>query len=198
MWLLLDNYDSFTYNLAQYMAELGVEPLVVRNDAITLREVEELNPEAVLVSPGPGRPENSGICLPLIGALGGRTPILGICLGHQAIAAAYGGRVVGAPTLMHGKVSPIFHRGHRLFRGVENPFSATRYHSLLVERRSLPDELEVIAETDDGLVMAIAHRRHPVYGVQFHPESILTKDGKTILANFIDLVRDFSNRHFSN
>lgn len=189
MWLLLDNYDSFTYNLAQYLAELGVDLEVVRNDAITVPEVQARRPRAVVISPGPGMPEKAGITVDLIRALGGSVPILGVCLGHQAIAAAFGGRVVRAPAPVHGKTSAVHHRGHRLFRQVPSPFEATRYHSLLVDRASLPPVLDVTAETADGLIMGLTHRERPIFGVQFHPESILCRDGKTILANFVAMAQ---------
>lgn len=191
MWLLLDNYDSFTYNLAQYLAELGVALEVVRNDAISVEEVRCRQPQAVVISPGPGTPRQAGITVDLIRALADTTPILGVCLGHQAIAEAFGGAVVSAPAPVHGKASPVFHRGHPLFRQVASPFLAARYHSLLVDRASLPPCLEIIAETgrqDHALIMALAHRHRPIFGVQFHPESILTQAGKTILANFLSLV----------
>ncbi|HHY98566.1 MAG TPA: aminodeoxychorismate/anthranilate synthase component II [Firmicutes bacterium] len=194
MWLLLDNYDSFTYNLAQYLEELDLDVKVVRNDAITISDIYDMAPEAIVISPGPGRPEQSGISLPTIDEFGARIPILGVCLGHQAIAAAYGGEIIQAPVLMHGKVSSIYHEGHPLFHGVPNPFSATRYHSLIVRRESMPKCLNVIAQTSDGLIMAIAHSVYPVFGVQFHPESALTRDGKTILSNFKSLVEEIQEK----
>lgn len=186
--VVVDNYDSFTYNLVQYLAELGAEVLVFRNDAITVDELRALGPGRVVLSPGPGTPERAGICIEVIRRLGGLVPILGVCLGHQAIGAAYGGRVVRAPELMHGKASLVYHRGTPLYEGVENPFEATRYHSLVVERASLPGCLEVTAETADGLIMGLRHRELPVEGVQFHPESILTRPGKRILANFLGVA----------
>ncbi|MFO7172403.1 MAG: aminodeoxychorismate/anthranilate synthase component II [Bacillota bacterium] len=185
MILVVDNYDSFTYNLVQYLGELGARVAVVRNDAVTTAEVAAMAPEAIVLSPGPGTPDRAGITLELVRRLGPRVPILGVCLGHQAIAVAYGGRVVPAPSLVHGKASPVCHRGDPLFAGLPSPFAAGRYHSLVVERETLPPELEVIAETPDGVVMGIRHRRHPVVGVQFHPESILTEGGRRILANFL-------------
>jgi len=183
--LVVDNYDSFTYNLVQYLAELGAAPVVRRNDRITVAEAEAMAPAAIVLSPGPGRPEDAGVCCDLISALGPRIPLLGVCLGHQAIGLVYGGRVVLAPQLMHGKTSEVRHRDGALYEGVPNPFIATRYHSLCVEREGLPRELEVTAESPDGVIMGLRHRQHPVEGVQFHPESILTTDGKRILANFL-------------
>jgi len=188
--LLLDNYDSFTYNLLQYLAELGAEVLVYRNDAISVEEIERLGPERLVISPGPGTPERAGVSVEAVKRLGPRLPILGVCLGHQAIGYAYGGRVVRAPEPMHGKTSEIHHWGRGLYRGVSNPFVATRYHSLVVERESLPSCLELTAWTADGLVMGLRHREHPVEGVQFHPESILTAEGKTLLKNFLEGRRD--------
>jgi anthranilate synthase component 2 len=193
--LVIDNYDSFTYNLVQYLCELGAEVEVRRNDAVGVDDVARLAPLAVIISPGPGRPEEAGVTLPLVREAGARLPILGVCLGHQAIGLAYGGRVVLAPALMHGKTSRIRHRGGELFDGVESPFVATRYHSLMVAREGLPPDLEVTAEADDGVIMGLRHRRHPVFGVQFHPESILTPAGRRILGNFLSIVERFhSNR----
>ena len=183
--LLIDNYDSFTYNLVQELGKLGAKPVVHRNDAIDVDGIREANPDALVISPGPGRPEDAGISLQVVSELAGELPILGVCLGHQCIAAAYGGRVVPAPTLMHGKTSAVFHCGTGVFVGLSNPFEATRYHSLVVERESLPDSLEVTAETADGVVMGLRHRELPVEGVQFHPESILTPAGPGLLANFL-------------
>ncbi len=188
--LLIDNYDSFTYNLLQYLAELGAEVLVHRNDALSLEELERLEPDRVVISPGPGTPERAGVSVEAVRRFGPRVPLLGVCLGHQAIGYAYGGRVVRAPEPMHGKTSEIYHTGRGLYRGVPNPFVATRYHSLVVERESLPACLELTAWTADGLVMGIRHREYPVEGVQFHPESILTAEGKTILKNFLAGRRD--------
>ena len=183
---LLDNYDSFTFNLYQLLRELGVEVEVARNDEVSLAEVERRLSEftGIVVSPGPCTPAEAGISVPLVRALAGRVPILGVCLGHQAIGAAFGGKVVRAPRLMHGKTSPISHRGTGVFRGLPNPFVATRYHSLIVEWATLPPALEITAEAD-GIIMGLRHRELPVFGVQFHPESILTPDGRTLLANFI-------------
>jgi anthranilate synthase component 2 len=183
--LLVDNYDSFTYNLVQEMGELGAEPVVHRNDAIDVDGIRALAVDAVVISPGPGRPEDGGISLEVVRRLAGEMPILGVCLGHQCIGQAYGARIVPAPELMHGKTSPIFHTGIGVFEGLPNPVEATRYHSLVVERGSLPPELEVTAETADGVVMGLRHRDLPVEGVQFHPESILTTDGPRLLENFL-------------
>lgn len=188
MVLLLDNYDSFTYNLAQYLGELGMRVVVHRNDQITLADVEKLNPDRILISPGPGRPENAGIACALIEHFAGRKPILGVCLGHQAIGHVFGGEVVSAPSLMHGKTSPILHDGRTIFRGLPQRFAATRYHSLIVARKGLPRrELEVSAHTPDGVIMALRHRRYRIEGVQFHPESVLTAPGKQLLRNFLAL-----------
>ncbi len=183
--IVIDNYDSFTYNLVQYLAELGEAVEVVRNDALTVGDLAARQPRALVVSPGPGRPEDAGVSLAAVRALAPATPILGVCLGHQCLGAAFGGRVVRAPTPVHGKTSPIHHYGDPLFGGVPDPFVATRYHSLIVEEASLPAELEVTARTEDGLIMALRHRRWPAYGVQFHPESIATPYGRKILANFL-------------
>jgi 4-amino-4-deoxychorismate synthase (2-amino-4-deoxychorismate-forming) component II len=187
MILVIDNYDSFTFNLVQYLGEMGQELRTVRNDAITIQEVEKLAPRAVVISPGPGRPENSGIIVPAIQALAGKMPILGVCLGHQAIGAAFGGQVVPAATLMHGKTSEIHHDGKTIFKDLENPFVATRYHSLVVSPAGLPDCLEISAWTMDGTIMGLRHRTLPIEGVQFHPESILTGVGKRLLSNFLEL-----------
>ncbi|MDQ6602326.1 MAG: aminodeoxychorismate/anthranilate synthase component II [Chloroflexota bacterium] len=188
MIVLIDNYDSFTYNLYQYLCELGADVRVVRNDAATVAEIVAMAPERVVLSPGPCTPKEAGICVPLIHALAGRAPILGVCLGHQAIGAAYGGEVVRAPNLMHGKVSAVHHTGQGVFRGLPSPFTAIRYHSLIVARETLPDVLEVTAETADGLVMGFRHREIPgLEGVQFHPESILTEHGHQLLGNFLGL-----------
>ena len=191
MILVIDNYDSFTFNLVQYFQELGEKVLVHRNDSISVDEILELGPEAVVISPGPGGPESAGISMEVINALGDQVPILGVCLGHQAIGAAFGGRVVRAERLMHGKTSKIFAQGHGLFTGMEIPFEACRYHSLIVDAQSLPECLEVTAYTDRDEIMGLRHREKPIYGVQFHPESILTPDGKRILRNFLKLARDF-------
>jgi anthranilate synthase/aminodeoxychorismate synthase-like glutamine amidotransferase len=188
--LVIDNYDSFTYNLVQYLAEIGAEPVVFRNDAITPAEIAALNPSHIVLSPGPCTPNEAGICLDLIKEFTGRVPILGVCLGHQAIGQAFGGRIVRAPRLMHGKTSPIHHDGRTVFRNLPSPFTATRYHSLVVAPEGLPDVLEVSAWTAEGEIMGVRHREHPVEGVQFHPESILTEYGRELLRNFLDLGRD--------
>jgi anthranilate synthase component 2 len=185
MILLLDNYDSFTYNLYQYLSELGAEVLVKRNDELSVGDVSALAPEQIVISPGPCTPNEAGISVALIRELGEQVPILGVCLGHQAIGAAYGGAVVRAPKVMHGKLSAIHHRGAGVFAGLPEPFQATRYHSLIVRRDDLPECLEVTAWTDDGLIMGLRHREHPVEGVQFHPESIMTDAGKALLKNFL-------------
>lgn len=187
MILLLDNYDSFTYNLAQYLGQLGQTLEVRRNDQITLDEIETLAPERIVISPGPGIPQNAGITIALIRRFAGKIPILGVCLGHQAIGHAFGGRVIRAPHLFHGKTSEIRHDSKTIFRGLPQPFTATRYHSLIVERKSLPKKLEISAETSDGLIMGLRHRKLKVEGVQFHPESVLTDAGMTLLRNFLAL-----------
>ena len=189
MILVIDNYDSFTYNLVQYLGELGAELTVFRNDKITVDEVEKLGPKGIIISPGPGTPDDAGISLELIGRLGANVPILGVCLGHQCIGQAYGGKVVGAPYLMHGKTSMIHHDGSSLYRGVPNPFEATRYHSLVVAPDSVPECLAVTSRTEDNVIMGLRHTHFPVEGVQFHPESILTFQGKQILGNFLDRLR---------
>ncbi|MHB8734444.1 MAG: anthranilate synthase component II [Terriglobales bacterium] len=185
MVFLLDNYDSFTYNLAQYIGELGYEVEVRRNDQTTLAEIERLAPEAIVISPGPCTPTEAGLSVPLVRHFAGKIPILGVCLGHQSIGQAFGGRIVRAPVLMHGKVSLIHHDGRTLFQGLPQPFEATRYHSLVIEPNSLPECLEVSARTSDGVIMAVRHRSCAVEGVQFHPESILTTVGKDLLRNFL-------------
>ncbi len=185
MILVIDNYDSFTYNLVQYLGELGAEVRVERNDTITVPDIEALAPERLLISPGPCSPNEAGISCAAIEAFAGRIPVFGVCLGHQCLGQVYGGKVVRADRLMHGKTSPIQHTGEGIFKGMPNPFEATRYHSLLVERESLPDILKITAETAEGEIMGLQHRSEPVFGVQFHPESILTQDGKRMLANFL-------------
>jgi anthranilate synthase/aminodeoxychorismate synthase-like glutamine amidotransferase len=184
--LLLDNYDSFTFNLAQYLGELGAAPLVRRNDEITVAEIESLRPERIVISPGPGRPEDAGVSVDTIRAFGGRVPLLGVCLGHQAIGYAFGGTISRAPSLMHGKTSSLEHDGRGLFAGVTQPFVAGRYHSLVVSE-PVPEVLEVSARSADGVVMGVRHREYPIHGVQFHPESVLTGEGKKILRNFLEL-----------
>jgi anthranilate synthase component 2/para-aminobenzoate synthetase component 2 len=187
MILVIDNYDSFTFNLVQYLGEMGQELKVFRNDAITLDRIENLAPGSIVISPGPGRPENSGIIIDVVREFSGRIPILGVCLGHQAIGAAFGGEIVSAPSIMHGKTSEIFHDGRTIYSGVQNPFRATRYHSLVVAPETFPDCLEVSARTEDGVIMGLRHREMLVEGVQFHPESILTDVGKKLLSNFLKL-----------
>jgi anthranilate synthase component II len=187
MVLVIDNYDSFTYNLVQYLGELQVELEVRRNDQITLGQIRELNPERILISPGPCSPRESGLSNEIIGEFGRTTPMLGVCLGHQCIGHTFGARVVVNYRMMHGKVSAIRHNGKDLFEGMPNPFQATRYHSLVIQRDTLPDFLEVTAETDEGEIMGIKHRAYPIWGVQFHPESILTERGRQILKNFLKL-----------
>ncbi len=185
--VLIDNYDSFTYNLFQYLGELGAETRVVRNDEQTAAAVLDQHPDRIVISPGPGTPDQAGISLELVRLAAGRVPLLGVCLGHQSIGQAFGGRVVRAPKLMHGKTSSIHHDGRTVFASLPTPFTATRYHSLVVERQGLPDCLEVSAWTEDGVVMGLRHKQHPVEGVQFHPESILTDTGKRLLQNFLEL-----------
>ena len=187
MILVIDNYDSFTYNLVQYLGELGAEMRVFRNDEITVEEAIALNPGKVMVSPGPCTPKEAGISCDIIREFGPRIPLFGVCLGHQSIGEVYGGKVVRAERLMHGKTSPMLHENESLFKGLSSPFDATRYHSLILEKESLPDCLKVTAWTAEGEIMGIQHREHPVHGVQFHPESILTLEGKKLLQNFLDL-----------
>lgn len=187
MILVIDNYDSFTFNLVQYFGELGAELKIVRNDQVTLEQIEALHPERIVVSPGPCSPTEAGISCEVIERFGPRVPILGVCLGHQCIGQVFGGRVVRAARLMHGKTSPILHRGESVLRGLPSPFEAIRYHSLLVERETLPAVLRITAETAEGEIMGLQHVTLPVHGVQFHPESILTQHGKQILQNFLDL-----------
>jgi anthranilate synthase/aminodeoxychorismate synthase-like glutamine amidotransferase len=185
MLLIIDNYDSFTYNLVQYFSLLGCDVLVKRNDEITVSEIGALNPDRICISPGPGRPEDAGISSELIRQLGPKKPVLGVCLGHQCIGAVFGGEVVPAPRLMHGKTSPVCHQGAGVFADLPNPFEATRYHSLIVRRETLPACLQITAETAEGEVMGLQHREYPIHGVQFHPESILTAEGMKLLKNFL-------------
>ncbi|MGD9874129.1 MAG: aminodeoxychorismate/anthranilate synthase component II [Kiritimatiellia bacterium] len=187
MILVIDNYDSFTYNLVQYMGEMGADLKVIRNDVMTPDELCALKPDKVLVSPGPCTPSEAGVSCEIIRRLGPKVPLLGVCLGHQCIGQVYGGKVIRAGRLMHGKTSLIRHNGEGVFKGMPQPFEATRYHSLLVERTSLPACLKITAETDEGEIMGLQHREHPVYGVQFHPESILTQSGRLIIQNFLEL-----------
>ncbi|MBU0506752.1 aminodeoxychorismate/anthranilate synthase component II [bacterium] len=187
MILLIDNYDSFTYNLVQYFGELGADVHVIRNDELSLDAIKKLNPERLVISPGPCTPKEAGVSVALIKEFYNKIPILGVCLGHQALAAAFGGEIVRAPTIMHGKTSEILHDGKTLYQDVSNPFIATRYHSLIVDRSSLSDELEVSSWTEDGVIMGLRHKKYPVEGVQFHPESILTEVGHDLLRNFLDL-----------
>ncbi|MEW6416733.1 MAG: aminodeoxychorismate/anthranilate synthase component II [Nitrospirota bacterium] len=187
MLLMIDNYDSFTYNLVQYLGELGEDIKVFRNDKITIHEIERLKPERIVISPGPCTPKEAGISVELIKHFSGKIPILGVCLGHQSIGAAFGGEIISAPRLMHGKISMIYHDGKTIFEGLPNPFEATRYHSLVIEKETMPDCLEITAWTDIGEIMGVRHKEFIVEGVQFHPESILTKVGKDLLRNFIRL-----------
>ena len=187
MLLVIDNYDSFTYNLVQYFGELGAEIKVVRNDALSVAQVRAMAPERICISPGPCTPTEAGISCEVINQLGANIPILGVCLGHQSIGQVYGGDVVRADRLMHGKTSPILHSGQSVFAGLPSPFTATRYHSLIVKRETLPDCLEITAWTEEGEIMGLCHKQHPVHGVQFHPESILTEGGKKLLGNFLAL-----------
>ena len=201
MIVLIDNYDSFAFNLVHYLGELGAKVDVHRNDKVTAQAVAAAEPEAIVLSPGPCTPNEAGICLDLIAAAGRRIPILGVCLGHQAIGQAFGGKVVRAPVPVHGKLSEITHRGASVFRGINAPFKATRYHSLVVERETLPRDLEVTAEAEDGLVMGLAHNRLPVHGVQFHPESIASEHGHLLLKNFLEIVQAWNRaarRHGAN
>jgi len=189
MILVIDNYDSFTFNLVHYLMELGPEVVVRRNDALSAADAMAMEPQAILLSPGPCTPDQAGICLDLVGAAAAaRMPLLGVCLGHQALGQAFDGRVVRAPTLMHGKTSPIHHRQKSIFAGLPSPFTATRYHSLIVERETLPPVLEITAQTEDGIIMGLQHRELPLHGVQFHPESIATEHGHALIANFLDIA----------
>ena len=191
MLLMIDNYDSFTYNLVQYFGELGEDVKVVRNDELTVDQIEAMKPDRIVLSPGPCTPNEAGVSLPVIERFKARTPILGVCLGHQAIGQAMGGDVIRAPQLMHGKTSKINHTGKGLFRGLNSGFEATRYHSLIVKSETLPRDLEVTASTDDGLIMGLQHKALPLHGVQFHPESIASENGHALLQNFLNITRDF-------
>jgi anthranilate synthase component 2 len=190
--LLIDNYDSFTYNLFHYLGELGADVVVKRNDALSAAEALALRPEGIVLSPGPCTPNEAGICLELIREAKGGVPILGVCLGHQAIGQVYGGKVVRAPAPMHGKLSRIHHNGKSVFRGLNNDFEATRYHSLTIAPETMPADLEVTAKADDGVIMGVMHKKHPVHGVQFHPESIASENGHALLQNFLTIARDFA------
>jgi anthranilate synthase/aminodeoxychorismate synthase-like glutamine amidotransferase len=191
MVFVLDNYDSFTYNLVQYLGELGAEVVVRRNDQVTVKEVREMRPERIVISPGPCTPQDAGISIDLFRELSGQFPILGVCLGHQALGAAFGGKIIRAPHLMHGKISPVKHDGRTVFKNLQSPFTATRYHSLIVEEKSLPSELEVSAWTTENggsrTIMGLRHKKLPIEGVQFHPESVLTIEGKQLIKNFLDM-----------
>jgi anthranilate synthase/aminodeoxychorismate synthase-like glutamine amidotransferase len=187
MILIIDNYDSFTYNLYQYIGEISPNLIVYRNDQISIEEIEKLNPERIIISPGPCTPREAGISIDVIKHFAGKIPILGVCLGHQAIGSAFGGRIIRSPEIMHGKTSLIYHDGKTIFKGLANPFEATRYHSLIIEKESLPDCLTVTAWTSNGIIMGIRHKKFMIEGVQFHPESILTKVGKDLLKNFLEL-----------
>ena len=187
MILMVDNYDSFTYNLVQYLGELGVDVVVHRNDKITLKEIEEMKPERIVISPGPCTPEKAGISIEVAKHFAGKVPLLGVCLGHQSIAHAFGGRIIKAGKLMHGKTSMVKHDGKKLFLGLPNPFEATRYHSLVLDRETVPDGFDITAESDDGEIMGLRHRKMFIEGVQFHPESILTTSGKDLLKNFLTM-----------
>lgn len=191
MFLLIDNYDSFTYNLWHYFGELGAELKVIRNDAVSADDALAMKPEGIIISPGPCDPDRAGICLELISKSAGKVPIFGVCLGHQSIGQVFGGKVVRIDEPKHGKLSSIFHNGFGIFENIPNPFTATRYHSLTVERETLPDCLEITAETKDGIIMGLAHKEFPIYGVQFHPESIASEHGHDLLGNFIKIARDF-------
>ncbi len=187
MILMIDNYDSFTYNLVQYLAELGEKLKVFRNDKLTLKDIKRLKPERIVISPGPGRPSDAGISCDCVREFGQKIPILGVCLGHQCIGEVFGGKIIQAKRLMHGKTSLIYHNKKTIFKGIENPFEATRYHSLLVDKKTFPKDLEIIAWTKKDEIMGLKHKIFPIYGVQFHPESILTKPGKKLLKNFLEL-----------
>jgi len=193
-YLVIDNYDSFTYNLVHYLGELGAELTVRRNDKITVEEIRAMAPEGIVLSPGPCTPNEAGVCLDVVAELGDEIPILGVCLGHQAIGQAYGGAIVRAPKLMHGKLSEVRHSGQGVFRGINAPFQATRYHSLTIAPESMPEALEVTAEADDDVIMGVKHKEYPVHGVQFHPESIASEHGKDVLRNFLAIAADWNAR----
>jgi anthranilate synthase component II len=193
--LVIDNYDSFTYNLVHFLGELGAKLVVRRNDKISVDEVIAMDPDGVVISPGPCTPNEAGICLDLIKRTGSAIPIFGVCLGHQAIGQAYGGKVVRAPTLMHGKVSEVHHTGRSVFRGINGDFKATRYHSLTIEPESVPESLEITAESNDAVIMGVMHKEHPVHGVQFHPESIASEHGHQVLKNFLDIAGDWNAKN---
>ena len=193
MYVLIDNYDSFTYNLYHYLGEIGAETEVYRNDEISVDELAAKNPEGIILSPGPKTPDQAGICLEVIEKLGSKIPVLGVCLGHQSIGQVYGGSVTHAPYLMHGKISKMKHDDKTIFKGFKKPFNATRYHSLIVDRETLPDCLEITSETEDGIIMGLSHKKHPVHGVQFHPESIASEHGHDLLKNFITLAEQHNS-----
>lgn len=194
MILMIDNYDSFTFNLVQYLGELTKDKIVVyRNDKITIEEIIELSPQAILISPGPCTPQEAGISVEVVKKLGSKIPILGVCLGHQSIGVAYGGKIVRAPYLMHGKTSQIYHNGEHIFKNIPSPFTGMRYHSLIIDKDSCPSSLSICAQTEDGIIMGVSHKSDPVFGVQFHPESILTAYGKILLKNFLDFSSDYMN-----
>lgn len=186
MVLVIDNYDSFTYNLVQYFGEIGARLQIYRNDKISVERIKKMTPQKIVISPGPGRPENAGISVDVIKSFFKEIPILGVCLGHQAIGYGFGAKIIQAKKLMHGKTSLIYHKDQGIFKGIKNPFEATRYHSLVIDKKTLPSCLKIIAETQDGEIMGIRHKRFPLFGVQFHPESILTKEGKTLLKNYLE------------
>ena len=194
MFVLIDNYDSFTYNLYHYLGEIGTEVEVYRNDELSVEEIEALKPEGIILSPGPCTPNEAGVCMEIIEKLGPEMPILGVCLGHQSIGQVYGGKVIRAPYLMHGKVSEIYHENKTIFSGFKSPFNATRYHSLIVERETLPDILEITSETEDGIIMGLSHKDYPVHGVQFHPESIASEHGHDLFKNFVVLANEFNGK----
>lgn len=195
MILVIDNYDSFTYNLVHFLGELGADPVVYRNDKITLAEIATLSPEAIVLSPGPCTPNDAGICLDVVDRFGSTLPMLGVCLGHQSIAQAYGATITRAPTLMHGKLSPIHHTGRSVFHGINDDFAATRYHSLTIAPDTVPEALDVTATTDDGVIMGVMHGTDPVHGVQFHPESIASEHGHRILKNFLEIATAWNATH---